>query len=268
MVQIFNTGVHLSLPPAHLFKLPPDPNPAALPPPPVTDEWTLKSPLAIDPAFYNAALQPSVPITFALVYFTVVTLWNQVNRQRGWRPWAISRTRPFKDFTLIHNVLLAIYSAFTFAGMCRAMWVSTPGWFGDAPVVHQVDALCKMQGPRGFGDAVSYDPAGLKWAVKNKAINLGVGGLAPDPTDVGRIWNEGLAFWGWLFYLSKFYEVVDTMIALLKGKRATTLQTFHHFGAMFAMWSGIRYMSAPIWMFVIINSFIHTLMVSWSIRRT
>ena len=87
-------------------------------------------------------------------------------------------------------------------------------------------------------------------------------GDIPDSTDVGRIWNEGLAFYGWLFYISKFYEMVDTAIILTKGKKSSVLQTFHHAGAMLCMWAGIRYMSPPIWMFVCINSFLHTIMVS------
>lgn len=261
-MKIFDTGVELSFPPAHLFTFPPYPEPAALPPPPPTESWTLKSPFAIPPGLYNDALDVKVPLTFALGYFFFVTLFNQINRQRKWKPWGISKTDTFKDFTLVHNVLLAVYSAFTCAAMVRALWVSSPGWLGPNGAVGQVDALCKMQGPRGLGDAISYDPASAKWSAKNSLIHLAPDGLLPDPTDVGRIWNEGLAFWGWLFYLSKFYEVVDTVIILAKGKRATTLQTFHHFGAMFCMWAGMRYMSCPIWLFVMFNSFIHTLMVS------
>ncbi len=53
--------------------------------------------------------------------------------------------------------------------------------------------------------------------------------------DTGRIWNEGLAFYGWIFYLSKFYEVLDTFIILAKGKLSSTLQTYHHAGAMMCM---------------------------------
>ena len=84
---------------------------------------------------------------------------------------------------------------------------------------------------------------------------------SPDSTDLGRLWNEGLGFYGWLFYISKFYEVVDTLIILAKGKNSSMLQTFHHAGAMMCMWAGIRYMSPPIWMFVFINSGLHGLMV-------
>ena len=46
-------------------------------------------------------------------------------------------------------------------------------------------------------------------------------------SDVGRQWNRGLAFYGWLFYLSKFYEVVDTLIILARSKRGSFLQIYH-----------------------------------------
>ncbi|KAI9653601.1 MAG: hypothetical protein M1831_005983 [Alyxoria varia] len=120
-----------------------------------------------------------------------------------------------------------------------------------------------MHGPRGYGDAVTYNSSTLQWASHNLQIHLDSNGLMPDASDVGRIWNEGLAFWGWLFYLSKFYEVVDTIIILLKGKRSSTLQTFHHAGAMLSVWAGIRFMSPPIWMFVLVNSGLHAIMYTY-----
>ncbi|KAI9274193.1 ELO family [Sporodiniella umbellata] len=76
----------------------------------------------------------------------------------------------------------------------------------------------------------------------------------------GVIWDEGLGYWAYLFYLSKFYEVVDTAIIILKGRRSSLLQTYHHSGAMITMWAGVRYQSTPIWLFVFMNSFIHSIM--------
>jgi len=118
-----------------------------------------------------------------------------------------------------------------------------------------------MHGPRGLGDAATWNTNQSRWEVKNRLIHLDANGQ-PDPSDVGRVWNEGLAFWGWIFYLSKFYEVLDTAIIIAKGKRSSTLQTYHHAGAMLCMWAGIRYMSPPIWMFALVNSGIHALMVT------
>ncbi|CAO3615254.1 unnamed protein product [Cunninghamella blakesleeana] len=74
------------------------------------------------------------------------------------------------------------------------------------------------------------------------------------------LWNDSLGYWGYIFYLSKFYEVIDTMIILLKGRRSSLLQTYHHAGAMITMWSGIRFRAPPIWIFVVFNSFVHSVM--------
>ena len=144
--------------------------------------------------------------------------------------------------------------------MFNAIKNSWPGFNGPNGLAGAADALCKLHGPRGLGSAATYDTSTTGWGVTDRAIKLAGG--QPDVTDVGRIWNEGLAFYGWLFYLSKFYEVIDTAIILAKGKKSQTLQTFHHTGAMLCMWAGIRYMSPPIWMFVFINSGLHALMVS------
>ena len=160
------------------------------------------------------------------------------------------------------------YSAVTFAAMVRALlhtWPSHGGY--EYKLAEAVDAMCKMHGPRGIGDAAFYSTTKNQWTIKNVAIRLGQNG-SPDDTDVGRLWNEGLAFWGWLFYLSKFYEVVDSFILVFKGRKSSTLQIYHHAGAMAAMWAGIRYMSPPIWMFVCVNSFIHTWMVSLLLSTT
>ena len=103
-----------------------------------------------------------------------------------------------------------------------------------------LDSLCKINGPRGYGNAAIYDSVTDQWKLPNPEFQLAAGGV-PDPTDVGRMWNQGLAYLGWIFYLSKFYEVLDTAIILAKGKKSSTLQTYHHAGAMMCMWAGIRY---------------------------
>ncbi|QDS77665.1 hypothetical protein FKW77_003145 [Venturia effusa] len=260
---------HFRTPPRWLFKFPPDHLPLPIPPP--TNARTFASPFPIPADLYINALHWKVPITIGAMYATTAIVMNKVNRDRGNRPWAFSKTRVFHWFVVAHNVFLAIFSALTFVGMLRALAHSWPGrehhlagkyWPGMRAangVAGAADALCKMHGPRGFGDAVYYNPLTDLWENKNKLIQLAAGGL-PDSTDVGRLWNEGLAFWGWFFYLSKFYEVFDTFIILAKGKRSSTLQTYHHTGAMMCMWAGIRYMSSPIWMFCFLNSAIHTMM--------
>ncbi|EME48248.1 hypothetical protein DOTSEDRAFT_147557 [Dothistroma septosporum NZE10] len=240
----------------------PEDLPKALPPP--IKERTFRAPFGIDKDLYNFALQPWIPFTFAAVYIVAVFSLNAYNRKQGNKPWTISRSPLFKYFVILHNALLTIYSAATFLAMCRAILHTWPegGFSNPSGLAGIADSLCKIHGPRGIGDAATYNTTINIWEAKNTAIHLGYDSM-PDPTDVGRLWNEGLAFWGWWFYVSKFYEVVDTMIIIAKGKRSATLQTYHHSGAMLCMWAGIRYMSPPIWMFVFVNSFIHALMYTY-----
>jgi len=252
------------MPPRELFKFPPSPEPTTLPPPPQPDHRTLTHPFTVPTDWYNAVLSLHVPITVALVYVTIATFLNSVNARRNWKPWAFSRTKVFRTLVILHNLILAIYSAWTFVGMVNAMRLSLPNRHEETGLAGVVDALCKVQGPRGLGNAATYSEQSHAWSLTNRVFHLAADGLGPERTDVGRLWNEGLAFYGWLFYLSKFYEVIDTAIILAKGKKSSFLQTYHHAGAMLCMWAGIRYMSPPIWMFVLVNSFIHTLMVSVS----
>ena len=249
--------IRLRAAPSYYFKFPPSPEPTTLSP--AQADYSLARPFSIDHGLYNSLLDVKVPLTIAAVYATTVFFMNRLNKRRGNKPWPISKTSAFFAFMIAHNVLLAVYSAWTFVGMANALKNTAPKWKDSNSLVEVVDAFCKMSGPRGLGDAVWWNRDESSWTTGNPAVKL-LGGN-PDPTDVGRLWNEGLAFYGWLFYLSKFYEVIDTMIILAKGKRSSFLQTYHHAGAMLCMWAGIRYMSPPIWMFVAVNSFIHALMV-------
>jgi len=255
-----DSDLQLSAPSSSLFVFPPNVDPRTLTPPQAGS--TLSAPLfSIPDSIFNAALDFRVPITIAILYATTVVSVNRYNKSRGNKAWGISKTKPFFWFVVVHNVLLAVYSAWTFLGMWGALQRSVVNPWGADGLVGTVDSLCKIQGARGLGNAVVYNPETSAWTSQSPfTIRLGDNG-APDATDLGRLWNEGLAFYGWFFYLSKFYEVLDTFIILAKGKRSSTLQTYHHAGAMMCMWAGIRYMSPPIWMFVFVNSAIHTLMV-------
>ncbi|KAG0305162.1 hypothetical protein BGZ97_001216 [Linnemannia gamsii] len=74
---------------------------------------------------------------------------------------------------------------------------------------------------------------------------------------------DSLGYYSYYFYLSKYYEIVDTIIILLKGRRSSLLQTYHHAGAIFTMYMGFNYRAHPIWIFTTFNSFIHTIMYAY-----
>ncbi|PWN43917.1 hypothetical protein IE81DRAFT_52273 [Ceraceosorus guamensis] len=72
-----------------------------------------------------------------------------------------------------------------------------------------------------------------------------------------------LGRWAYIFYLSKYYEVIDSLILYLKGKQIGHLQSYHHAGALICMWIAVRYQSQPVWVFCVFNSFVHTFMYSY-----
>ncbi|KAH6654001.1 GNS1/SUR4 family-domain-containing protein [Truncatella angustata] len=240
-----STSVFLDTPSRDLFQFPPPAAPHAIPPP------HFDYPFTIPDSWFTAALDPKVPITIAATYAITAKLLNKYNKSTGKKPWAISKTAPFRLFVVLHNVFLAVYSAWTFVGMVGALRRSIASPTGPNGLAGTVDSFCQLNGPAGLGNAATYIDQEGGWQTQ------------PSRVDTGRLWNEGLAFYGWIFYLSKFYEVLDTFIILAKGKYSSTLQTYHHAGAMMCMWAGIRYMAAPIWVFATVNSFIHALMYTY-----
>jgi hypothetical protein len=89
-------------------------------------------------------------------------------------------------------------------------------------------------------------------------------GLFPTWCDYGEVsWNNGMGYFMWLFYLSKYYEFIDTLILIVKGKNPPFLQEYHHVGVVISMWSltvtrtGLGY-----WM-MLINSGVHTIMYAY-----
>lgn len=246
-----------SVPGAELFSFPPV-APAVLPPAPTP--LSAMHPFNIPAGLFSAALHPAVPLALAASYAVTVKLLSRYNSARARKPWAISKTAPFRVFVIAHNIFLAVYSAWTFWGMLGGMRRSIASPFGPDGVAGTADSFCRLQGSAGLGNSIYYNETTTLW--DSLAASPAVVDGTPSAHEPGRMWNEGLAYYGWIFYLSKFYEVLDTFIILAKGKPSSTLQTYHHAGAMMCMWAGMRYMSAPIWIFVLVNSFIHALMVS------
>jgi hypothetical protein len=62
--------------------------------------------------------------------------------------------------------------------------------------------------------------------------------------------------------MSKFYEIVDTMVILARGKKSSSLQTYHHAGVIICGWASLKYESPAYLVGIVLNSGIHTLMVN------
>lgn len=256
----FFDSVRLSLPDASLFTWPLNDKSGFIPPP-APGTASFAPPVEIPDHIYHAVLDYRVPVTVAVTYAVTAKLLNIYNISRNKKPWGISKTFVFRWLVIAHNVFLAVYSAWTWWGMFNALRRTVVSPMGPQGFTGFVDSMCKINGPGGLGNAAFFDEASNSWQSLSSGV-LTEEGL-PNRLSPGRMWNEGLGFYGWLFYLSKFYEVFDTLIILAKGKLSSTLQTYHHAGAMMCMWAGIRYMSTPIWIFVFFNSFIHAIMYTY-----
>ena len=186
---------------------------------------------------YDKFINPMVPIGAVLAYLLfskplcdfIRFLFGQKTKN------GVAENGPMwskflKGFSVLHSLLLAIYSAWTF--------------YNTYDLVQKATAIHRAANP------------GSSW--------LSAFYLANCDYD-GNLWNE-LDFGTWVFhfYLSKFYEFIDTWIILLKGKKPIFLQTFHHAGICILMWSFVASHNNVMGICVtVLNSFIHTLMYTY-----
>jgi len=65
------------------------------------------------------------------------------------------------------------------------------------------------------------------------------------------------------FYLSKYYEFIDTFLVSMSGKTPIFLQKYHHVGAVIC-WHLCYYNKSDfVWMPSLLNSMVHTIMYSY-----
>lgn len=84
----------------------------------------------------------------------------------------------------------------------------------------------------------------------------------------GSLWSSGLGAWATIFYISKFYEFLDTYVLIVKGKKPSFLQLYHHAGIVITMWGAVASHGAWILIVVLLNSGIHTLMYTYFLIKT
>jgi hypothetical protein len=65
------------------------------------------------------------------------------------------------------------------------------------------------------------------------------------------------------FYLSKYYEFIDTFLLYLSGKTPIFLQKYHHIGAVVCWHLSYIYKVDSIWIGTILNSLVHIIMYSY-----
>ena len=74
-----------------------------------------------------------------------------------------------------------------------------------------------------------------------RASNEGIGELFCTTVSPDRIWDGKLGYFTYVFYLSKYYELLDTVILSFRKKKIIPLQVWHHASMLFVTWSWFRF---------------------------
>ncbi|KAE8164776.1 ELO family [Aspergillus tamarii] len=241
--------MYFGLPDPHVFKLPPNSHP--LPSIPASrSQLSWDRPINISPALFYHTLDVKLPLLIATLYAISVCTLNHLNRKRQNRPWALSRHPLFHQFVLVHNVGLMLFSAWVALGTYQTTKSTLMNQRSNPPLASALHVLCKFDRKEEMGSFVQ------RAASNNHSAEI----LHPGTLEFDSVWDRGFNYYLWMFYISKFYEVFDTFLLLMKGRNSSFLQTYHHAGAMLCTWAGLRYASPPGLVGLLFNSVIHTLM--------
>ena len=80
--------------------------------------------------------------------------------------------------------------------------------------------------------------------------------------------NGALWFWSYVYYLSKYYELLDTVLQLLKGRPPPHffLHVYHHAVVLFMAWSWLEYTQTLQFIGLLFNTSVHVVMYYYYFR--
>lgn len=79
----------------------------------------------------------------------------------------------------------------------------------------------------------------------------------------GDLWQRGLKFWGFLFYLSKYWELVDTFLLIWKRRTPSFLQVYHHLVTLLCAYMLQASHASVVFLFIGLNATVHTVMYAY-----
>eukprot|EP01102_Stenamoeba_stenopodia_P021637 TRINITY_DN877_c0_g1_i1.p1 TRINITY_DN877_c0_g1~~TRINITY_DN877_c0_g1_i1.p1 ORF type:complete len:277 (-),score=53.44 TRINITY_DN877_c0_g1_i1:318-1148(-) len=90
---------------------------------------------------------------------------------------------------------------------------------------------------------------------------MAVGGVSGVLCDADLKYQTGSYYFGlYLFYLSKYYELLDTLFLVLKKKPLIFLHVYHHPATLVLCWVCLEWRVAPQWHCTTANAIVHTFM--------
>jgi len=69
-----------------------------------------------------------------------------------------------------------------------------------------------------------------------------------------------IAFWMYIYYLSKYYELLDTILIVLRRAPLRFIHTYHHSVTMLVAFAGSYFCGSGVWYPVALNCFVHVIM--------
>eukprot|EP00884_Botryococcus_braunii_P010516 jgi/Botrbrau1/19466/Bobra.0338s0086.1 len=76
----------------------------------------------------------------------------------------------------------------------------------------------------------------------------------------GTAVQGALYYWSYMYYLSKYYEFVDTILLVLKGKPLTVLHVFHHSVVVVMAWLWLDQAQSLQQLALMFNTGVHVIM--------
>lgn len=137
-----NFSVHVRLPPRELFIGFFDKPVHTIPPTAPENSWV--QPFTIPTSIFHELLDIKVPAAIAAIYLVSVISLNRLNNSRQNRPWKFAKTSAFQGIVLIHNIFLALFSAWTFYGLCYSIKNCWPSKTELNFLPQLADALCRI----------------------------------------------------------------------------------------------------------------------------
>eukprot|EP00392_Amoebophrya_sp_AT5.2_P008015 g8034.t1 len=183
------------------------------------------------------------PVATAVLYLAFVISSTWVSRRflalddggRNWRPWFFGSD--LKALSIVHDVVLVGSSAAMFVGCLYA-------------VLQRI----RRTGSHDF--LFCEDPS---WEFAD---------MIPGSTTAIASVSDPY-FWSFLYYASKYYELLDTVLQLARGRPPPNffLHVYHHACVLVMAYAWVRYKMSLQFIGLLFNTFVHIVMYFYYLQR-
>uniref|UniRef100_A0A7S2RD82 Elongation of fatty acids protein n=1 Tax=Eucampia antarctica TaxID=49252 RepID=A0A7S2RD82_9STRA len=190
-------------------------------------------------SFYYLSLSSIGYVSFVILATTVSRKYCRKNHEKefyanngnGWDPWFMNSDLSSVQF--IHNVNLVISSAIMLGGVV-------------------VESLKRLD----LESQVGSDKSGVSFLICEH--------------DIGTSASGSLYYWSYIYYLSKYYELFDTLLQLARGKPPPhfVLHVYHHALVMFMAWFWVETKQSLQFIGLGFNTAVHVVMYTYFLQRT